>query len=363
MDNYPGYNLHQIGPYIGKIRPLLARQLVSEYSSAGDWIWDPFCGSGTIPLECRLLSRNVIAADINPYANILTKAKLQAPISETHSFKQIDSVAISLNSLNKELYDIPEEVRAFFHEKTLMETMALMDEFILKKQFFIVGCLLGILHHQRPGFLSYPACHLVPYLRNKLYPKEAFPELYMYRDPIPRLKAKIKRVLKYPPPSSPIKYKVYQKSACEKYLTDSSVDAVITSPPYMDVLDYAKDNRLRLWFLGSKDYKCIRDKEIRKISTFKQDMIIPLQIISKTIKPGGACIIILGDLMRDKRKYDIAEMIVELIKSDITDLSLELNWTENMPDLRRSRRNGRATKCETILVFRSTKGDNHGKSD
>jgi hypothetical protein len=51
---------------------------------------------------------------------------------------------------------------------------------------------LGILHHVRPGFLSYPSSHLVPYLRKMKYPPEQFADMYAYRDVRSRLIAKVK---------------------------------------------------------------------------------------------------------------------------------------------------------------------------
>jgi len=71
-------------------------------------------------------------------------------------------------------------------------------------------------------------------------------------------------VLKNPPPPPSTRFRVLQKSIFDKYAPVESIDAVITSPPYMDALDYARDNRLRLWFLGINDYKQIMEKEIRK---------------------------------------------------------------------------------------------------
>lgn len=324
-----------------------------SYSRPEDWVWDPFCGSGTIPLECRLMSRHVIAADMNPYACALTRAKLHAPISENICFSQLTLAAKSLENLPQEDTDeIPQWVKSFFHEQTLKEAKALMAELLRKRQYFNAGCLVGILHHQRPGFLSYPASHLVPYLRDRLYPRDQYPESYEYRNPIPRLKAKIKRVLENSPPPLTSRYRVLQKSALERYLPDASVDAVITSPPYMDALDYARDNRLRLWFLGVSDYKAIKNKEIRKISTFEKDMLSTLQIISQAIKPGGAFVLVLGDVTHNNRKYDVPAMISDLVKTRVKELCLENQWIENVPDHHRARRNGRATKKETIIVFR-----------
>jgi DNA modification methylase len=323
-----------------------------RYSKQGDWVWDPFCGSGTIPLECRLLDRNVIAADINPYACALTRAKLHAPTSEKICFHQLALAEKLLKNMPQENNDeIPQWVKSFFHEQTLMEANALMIEFIRRRQYFNMGCLLGILHHQRPGFLSYPASHLVPYLRDRLYPREKFPDAYEYRDPISRLQAKIKRILENPPPPKNSRYKYFEKSALNRYLPDNSVDAIITSPPYMDALDYARDNRLRLWFLGVDDYKKIKDKEIRKISSFEEDMLVSLQIMSQVVKPGGVCIII-GDVKRNNNNYNVPEMISKLVENKVKNLFLENKWVEMVPNHRRTRRNSSTTQTETIIIFR-----------
>lgn len=353
MSMYPGYTLHQTSPYIGRIRPSLARHLILKYSKEGDWVWDPFCGSGTIPLECRLLSRHVIAADVNPYACALSRAKLHAPVSQDVCRAQLNSAAKELQRPPRaNLSEAPQWVKSFFHECTLRETRTLMSEFIRKRQYFNAGCLLGILHHQRPGFLSYPASHLVPYLRERLYPRDLFPEAYEYRNPIPRLLAKIERVLKYPPPPVTSRFRVLQESALLKYLPNRCMDAVITSPPYMDALEYARDNRLRLWFLDTNDYKTIKQKEIRRISTFQSEMMTSLRIMSQALRPGGACVLILGDVISGNRNYDLSEMISSLVTAQIGELCFESKLTEDIPDQRRTRRNGRATKKETILAFR-----------
>jgi hypothetical protein len=64
----------------------------------------------------------------------------------------------------------------------------------------LLASLLGILHHQRPGFLSYPSSHLVPYLRQLKFPRRKYPELYERRDVLSRLEAKILRTFRRQPP-------------------------------------------------------------------------------------------------------------------------------------------------------------------
>ena len=351
---YAGEKLHQIGPYIGKMRPALARKLILKYSKEGDWIWDPFSGSGTVPLEARLMLRNVIAGDINPYACVLTQSKLNAPSCINIPIKQLEILKNELRSLKRfRENNIPAWVKSFFHPQTLNEINFISSRLIEKRLFFIMGCFLGILHHQRPGFLSYPASNLVPYLRDKKFPKEVYPEKYEYRDPIPRIEAKINRILAVPPPPLKIKFNVLQNSAVCTYLPAESIDTVITSPPYMNALDYSRDNRLRLWFLGIKDYKSVKSKEIYNISTFYNDMVYVLKNISSCLRDSGFCAIVIGDLKRtNSRTVDVPNLILEIANKEVPELNVIEKWIDELPKKRRSRKEGGATKTETIIIFR-----------
>src|SRR5580698_1421690 len=68
--------LHQLSPYIGKLKSSIAGSLVAQFTEAGDLIYDPFSGSGTVALESWAAGRNIIANDLSPYAALLTRAKL-----------------------------------------------------------------------------------------------------------------------------------------------------------------------------------------------------------------------------------------------------------------------------------------------
>src|SRR2546430_15523941 len=74
-------SLHQLSPYIGKVKSSIAGELVEKYSRKGDLVVDPFAGAGTIPLEAAIRGRRAFAADISPYARILSQAKLSPPPS------------------------------------------------------------------------------------------------------------------------------------------------------------------------------------------------------------------------------------------------------------------------------------------
>ena len=117
--------LHQLAPYIGKLKSSIARYLLTEHTQPDDLVVDPFCGSGTILLEASLMGRRAYGADVNPYAQVLTKAKLSAPLS----LKEALLVCASLIEASKGSSDLdnlsaPDWVQKFFHPKTLNEILA-----------------------------------------------------------------------------------------------------------------------------------------------------------------------------------------------------------------------------------------------
>ncbi|TAN63354.1 hypothetical protein EPN18_02675, partial [bacterium] len=241
------FTLHQIAPYIGKIKSSMAKTLVTTFSRKGETIYEPFSGSGSVALESWIAERNIIANDLNPYAATLTKAKLFPYNSADEAFYKINNIEKEVKHVISkiDLRSVPKWVRAFFHQETLRETIAWCQILKEKRAYFLFSCLLGILHHQRPGFLSYPSSHSVPYLRKKKFPFEKYPEMYEYRSVRERLEKKILRAFKrIPELDHGIMRKCHTLNS-DKFVPKQKVNAIITSPPYMRQLSYARDNRLR----------------------------------------------------------------------------------------------------------------------
>jgi hypothetical protein len=67
--------IHGIHSYPAMMAPPVARRLIAELTSEGDWVLDPFCGSGTVLAEAALLKRKAIGYDINPLALLIAKVK------------------------------------------------------------------------------------------------------------------------------------------------------------------------------------------------------------------------------------------------------------------------------------------------
>jgi len=344
--------MHQLSPYIGKVKSVIAKDLILKYSKPGDLIVDPFSGSGTIPFEAILLNRKVFACDVSPYASVLTRAKLFAPSTLDEANEQAERLLKKTEKQpDPDLRKVPLWVRKFFHKQTLKETIKAVDICIKWHNYFLLSCILGILHHQRPGFLSYPSSHLVPYLRDNKYPKDRFSELYNYRPLRPRLLAKIERAYKRYSLEYENNIGIYRQGQIENIQLPSKFNCLITSPPYMNALDYKRDNRLRLWFItrdidNANDSRLIGNKK-----KFGALMTSLAKKIEQSLIIKGYCIFIVGEQMHRFPQNHPSEIVQSTISEYAPSLQLTNIITDGIPDVRRSRKNCQGIKAEHFLIY------------
>ncbi len=346
-------SFNALSPYIGKMRLDLAEYLIKEYAKEGGIIYDPFVGAGTILLEGWTLGYEVIGTDLNYYAYILSMGKLNPykTLEEAESVLWRYKRLAEKKAATLDIDLIPDWVKSFYDKNTLKEICSWVYYLKRNKEWFILSCLMGILHHQRPGFLSYPASHGTPYLRDKKYPMEEYPEMYQYKNVYEKLYSKVKRSYKNVPKLDyTLSRRVFHKDATMFYLKNEHISTIITSPPYMKSLTYARDNRLRLWFLGESDWVSLDKRISPNRDTFIEMMKKCLKRWYQFQQKGDKCIIVIGDINipYKNEKCSLANVLVDISKKYY--ICKEM-FEDPIPEAKKVVKGSTHIKREIILVF------------
>jgi len=334
--------LHHMGAYVGKMKPAMAYHLIVSSTKKDQKILDPFCGIGTINTESSFLKRYSYGNDLNPYAYAIASAKSDRR-SIQEEIKYIENIKINTSRIKIDKYS--EFLRKFYDDQTLKEIRFLLNNFKKNNRDFLLGCLLGIIHGHRPGHLSAVTSLVIPYL-----PREK----PIYKEVKPRLIKKVERMYKDGFDNTHIPV-ISNLDSKQLSIQNNKIDAVISSPPYFNTLDYSGDNRLRNEFLGINKQKKItlKEKLTQQNPTYIDEMVEIGIELKRVLKPGGYCIFVLGDLHLSKRirntAKEISEAYAELgfITHTIIDDKMPVN--KAVPDKRKR------NKLDRILIMTNGK--------
>jgi len=305
-------NIHEIS-YRACFKPQLPRFFITRLSKEGDWIYDPFMGRGTTLIEGALLNRNVIGNDINPLSKFLTEPRLNPP-----KYEEIEK---RLNKIDlwKHIDVSNEDLFMFFSEKTLIQIVNLKN-YILEKEkrgkLDIIDKWIRMVATNRltghsKGFFSVytlPPNQAVSRERQILINKRRNqkPEDKDIRKLILRKSRQLLKDFKEEDFNRRVEYKLLTNPANNTpEISNNSVQVIITSPPFLDVVNYSQDNWLRCWFNGINVKEV--EKEItlcRNLQCWEKEMINVFMEMYRVLKIGGFIAFEVGEVKNGRIKLD-----------------------------------------------------------
>lgn len=269
-------SIHEIS-YRACFKAQLPRFFIKLLTKPNHIIYDPFSGRGTTIIEAGLLKRNVISNDINPLSEILTRPRLNIP--------SIDDIKDRLDNIPLNLeFDNEIDLSMFYHEKTMGEILSLKNYLCNRKignkeddiDRWIRMVTTNRLTGHSKGFFS---VYTLP--PNQAVSQERQIKINRKRRQKPEYRDVKKRIIKKSISllrnlTTQQKKKLREISKNAIFLTKDArntpeikknlVQLTVTSPPFLKVVQYSKDNWLRCWF------NSIDAEEISKKITMESDV-------------------------------------------------------------------------------------------
>jgi hypothetical protein len=355
------HSLHEVS-YRACFKPQLPRFFIDRFTAPGDVVYDPFMGRGTTVLEAALAGRIPVGCDINPLSAILAQPRISPP-TDADVAARLDALDLSTAA------SCPRELEVFYHQDTLREICSLREYLMARERNgsldavdrWIRMIAVNRLTGHSPGFFS---VYTLP--PNQAPSVEAQARINARRRQVPPRRdvralvvAKTHSLLRDCHSTtraallrSAQRTMLLTKSAClTPELRSASVNLVVTSPPFLDVVNYAADNWLRGWFCGI-DTETVDISICRRVSEWQAAMTGVFHELARVLAPGGHVAFEVGEVRGGRIKLEEAVLpcgvsaglqpILVLINSQIFTKTANCWGVHN---------NSKGTNTNRIVVF------------
>src|SRR5690349_23976022 len=92
-----GHSFHPMCSYLASFPAALTHAYIARYTRPGDVVLDPFSGRGTTPLQACAEGRIGVGNDLNPFAHLLTAAKVE-PATRAQAVTRLAALRLAWNA-------------------------------------------------------------------------------------------------------------------------------------------------------------------------------------------------------------------------------------------------------------------------
>jgi hypothetical protein len=355
-------SLHEVS-YRACFKPQLPRFFIERLTQTGEVVYDPFMGRGTTLLEAALLGRVPCGCDVNPLSVVLTRPRLHPP--------ELGEVVRRLERLDfSHSKDVPEDLLVFYHRDTLKQICALRSYLIARAEAgesdavddWIRMVAVNRLTGHSPGFFS---VYTLP--PNQATSVKAQRKINEKRGQQPSRKnvaeiiARKSRLLLSDCDAGARRtlagvcgkaQLLTQASNAVPQIGTGSVSLVVTSPPFLDIVNYAGDNWLRCWFIGV-DPAAVKLTVPKKLEDWQRAMTEVFRELSRVLSPGGHVAFEVGEVRGGQIKLE--EAVVPCgVEAGLSPLLILINDQEftKTANCWGVDNNAKGTNTNRIVVFR-----------
>ena len=301
------HSLHEVS-YRACFKPQLPRFFISRLTQPGDAVYDPFMGRGTTVLEAALLGRRPIGCDINPLSEHLVRPRLDPP-----AWNEVETRLMALDlDKSSEVWD---DLLVFYHSNTLRQIVNLRSYLLTccqegpldRVDAWIQMVATNRLTGHSPGFFSVytlppnQAVSIESQKRINQKRAQVPPErdikaiiLRKTRSLLSKLQAHDLETL-----TANIPLLITGSSDNTSAIVSESIQLAVTSPPFLDIVNYQADNWLRCWFNGI-DAKEVAIWQLKKPAEWQAAMTRTFRELHRVLASGGFVAFEVGEVRNGK---------------------------------------------------------------
>ena len=297
------HSIHEVS-YRACFKPQLPEFFIQRLTSPGDAVYDPFMGRGTTPVQAALMGRRPVGNDVNPLSVLMTRPRLKPPpLADVQ--RRLARIPWTTGSIDRT------DLLAFYTDRTLTEICALRRWLLARAPFgaepdpvddWIRMVAINRLTGHSPGFFS---VYTLP--PNQAVSVESQRRINERRGqtPVDRdvgaliLKKSRSLLADGPIPAHPAAVLSTSIASETADIRDASIALVVTSPPFLDIVQYAEDNWLRSWFAGI-DVSAVPIAHHRTEEGWSHMVRETLRELARVVQPGGHVAFEVGEIRNGK---------------------------------------------------------------
>ncbi len=270
--------IHRWVPWIAGFSSDFVRGALKSHLKSKGTVLDPFAGVGTTLLESVLSGYNTIGFEINPYAALACRVKLNAHLidisklsSEILRFQNFYDGTISSNYVARNTVPKGFKTRAEFYSPEVLRKVLITLDFIDMVADINLRSLFKLVF--AATMVSYSNYSYEPSLSRRVTSgKEEIQDFPVVQTILGKLKEVVRDAiwLQAHLPNEQVETQIFNDSFFQykTYLAPQSVDLIITSPPYLNNYHYNRNTRPQLYWLGyverPQDFKLLENSNFGK---------------------------------------------------------------------------------------------------
>jgi len=293
------YLTHRFHSYPARFIPQIPKAFIKLFTNEDDFVIDPFCGCGTTIAEAFLNGRNSIGNDFNPLACLITKVKSRLIPEEDLIIlgKKLIEIKRYIDSDHRRteyLKKLPRRNISNLFNRDIINELCLIKESLEELRDKTEIYELGLVA------LSTTIWSIIESENGHGNGIDVFANFYKKISNMMDTIREIRNIVKKQP-----KVKVLHGDARFLEIDSNISNLIVTSPPYVNALDYYRVHMYNMLWLGM-DYNGFRRHEIgghshfianrfRLLSEYLADMLRSMIEMNRVLRKGGICVIAIGN--------------------------------------------------------------------